>query len=560
MKKKKEVVAMLLTAAMTIVFSACGGSSGGSTARSDSSTGASSGSGQVNTESSSAAATGNLRSSNSDPVNSEVSDKTLVIGLMSEPSNLWDAGMGTTQNENEIIGSCLRDNLVTKDPETGKVVPDLATEWKWTDDTHLQFTLRDDVKFMDGSTMTADDIVYNVETWMQNSPATDTGRYLSGATADDDTHVTIAFNIKAPALLDMLTWDNFGIVGKNEVNGLGGAEAAAKNPLMGSGKYIFKEWKNGESITVERNDNYWNKDYKGYYKEIVFKFINDAASREMGVESGDAQVAYQIPVSQESTYASSGKVTVIANPTDQIVHLWYNMADGHTTSDLSVRQAIAKALNYDAIASVGTAGFGKQAYGFFPEDNKYYQATYSENEKVRDVDGAKQVLENAGYATDGSLQLSILGCADNTPVYTIIQENLREIGITVNLDIVDTATFVQKAFGGDYDMIAVGDYVEDRFPSVFNALQQSNIDSGFIIGGTKVTTPEIDKGISDFISTTEDKEAKEFSESVENMMKENCMESELYPEYMASVVANNVKGYTAKERGFIDPTTLYEVD
>ena len=236
MKKKKEVVAMLLTAAMTIVFSACGGSSGGSTARSDSSTGASSGSGQVNTESSSAAATGNLRSANSDPVNSEVSDKTLVIGLMSEPSNLWDAGMGTTQNENEIIGSCLRDNLVTKDPETGKVVPDLATEWKWTDDTHLQFTLRDDVKFMDGSTMTADDIVYNVETWMQNSPATDTGRYLSGATADDDTHVTIAFNIKAPALLDMLTWDNFGIVGKNEVDGLGGAEAAAKNPLMGSGK------------------------------------------------------------------------------------------------------------------------------------------------------------------------------------------------------------------------------------------------------------------------------------------------------------------------------------
>ena len=103
MKKKKEVVAMLLTAAMTIVFSACGGSSGGSTARSDSSTGASSGSGQVNTESSSAAATGNLRSANSDPVNSEVSDKTLVIGLMSEPSNLWDAGMGTTQNENRIL-------------------------------------------------------------------------------------------------------------------------------------------------------------------------------------------------------------------------------------------------------------------------------------------------------------------------------------------------------------------------------------------------------------------------------------------------------------------------
>ena len=557
---KKRITAMALTAAMMMVLTACGDSSGGDAVQSGSLTSTVSGSGKVVNSSSSSEVKGDALSINSDPVNTETTDKTLVICLMSEPSNLWDAGMGTTQNENEIIGSCLLDNLVTKDPATGEVIPNLATDWKWTDDTHLQFTLRDDVKFMDGSTMTADDIVYNVETWMQNSPATDTGRYLSGAVADDDTHVTIAFNTKAPALLDMLTWDNFGIVGKNEVDALGGAEAAAKNPLMGSGKYIFKEWKNGESITIERNDNYWNKDYKGYYKEIVFKFINDAASRELAVESGDAQVGYQIPVSQASTYVSNEKVAVVAYTTDQVVHLWYNMTEGHITSDLKVRQAIAKALNYDAIASVGTAGFGGQAYGFFPEDNKYYQATYSKEEKTRDVEGAKKILEDAGYATDGSLQLSILGAADNTPVYTIIQENLREIGITVNLNIVDIATFVQEAFGGDYDMIAVGDYVENRFPSVFNALQQANIDSGFIIGGTKVTTPEIDEGITNFISTTDDSDAKKYSGSVEDMIKENCMESELYPEYMSSVVAKNIKGYTAKERGFIDPTNLYEVD
>ncbi|MGI6056052.1 MAG: ABC transporter substrate-binding protein [Bilifractor sp.] len=557
---KKRITAMALTVAMMVVLTACGDSSGADAVQSGSLTSTVSGSGKVASTSSSSEVIGDALSINSDPVNTETTDKTLVICLMSEPSNLWDAGMGTTQNENEIIGSCLRDNLVTKDPATGEVIPNLATDWKWIDDTHLQFTLRDDVKFMDGSTMTADDIVYNVETWIQNSPATDTGRYLSGAVADDDTHVTIAFNTKAPALLDMLTWDNFGIVGKNEVDALGGVEAAAKNPLMGSGKYIFKEWKNGESITIERNDNYWNKDYKGYYKEIVFKFINDAASRELAVESGDAQVGYQIPVSQASTYVSNEKVAVVAYTTDQVVHLWYNMTEGHTTSDLKVRQAIAKALNYDAIASVGTAGFGGQAYGFFPEDNKYYQATYSKEEKTRDVEGAKKILEDAGYATDGSLQLSILGAADNTPVYTIIQENLREIGITVNLNIVDIATFVQEAFGGDYDMIAVGDYVENRFPSVFNALQQANIDSGFIIGGTKVTTPEIDEGITNFISTTDDSDAKKYSGSVEDMIKENCMESELYPEYMSSVVGKNIKGYTAKERGFIDPTTLYEVD
>ena len=119
----------------------------------------------------------------------------------------------------------------------------------------------------------------------------------------------IAFNTVAPDFLKMMSWTNFGIVSEDEVNAAGGLEQISTNPLAGSGPYKFKEWKNGQSVTLERNEeNYWDKGTAGMYKEIVFTFTSDAAAREMAVESGDADIAYDLPVSQASTYAENDSV------------------------------------------------------------------------------------------------------------------------------------------------------------------------------------------------------------------------------------------------------------
>lgn len=545
--KAKKVMAMAMASAMILSLTACGGSSSDSSSKGDSS-------------SSDSKATVSVVEPNKDAANTEKTDETLTVGLSAEPSSLYGAAVGKTENEEQIIGNAMLDSLVKFNYTTNEIEPSLATDWEWTDDTHLKFTLRDDVTMSDGTPLTADDVVYTCnEIWVKQNTTNDTGKYLVGATKDDDHTVTIEFNTTAPDFLKMLSWTNFGIVSEDEVNAAGGLEATSTNPAIGSGPYKFKEWKNGQSVTLERNDDYWDKDYVGYYKEIVFTFTSDAAAREMAVESGDADIAYDMPVSQAATYAENDSVNTTIYDFGQTTHLWYNQGENAgATKDEKVREAIDKALDFDAIAQVGTAGFADASLSYWDPSCDYYTENYTKEERAVDVDGAKELLEEAGYG-DG-LEITALGLQDNTPVLTVMQANLAEAGITLKIDTPDTAQFVEGAFGGDYDLICVGDTPAVRTPaSVMPFLQKMNVDGpGMVIGGAKWTSDEIDSTITELISESDTDKATELATSLDEMVKEGTICSNLYPEMKASVYAKDLKGFNTIERGFVDVTGFYE--
>ena len=545
--KAKKVMAMAMASAMILSLTACGGSSSDSSSKGDSS-------------SSDSKATVSVVEPNKDAANTEKTDETLTVGLSAEPSSLYGAAVGKTENEEQIIGNAILDSLVKFNYATNEIEPSLATDWEWTDDTHLKFTLRDDVTMSDGTPLTADDVVYTCnEIWVKQNTTNDTGKYLVGATKDDDQTVTIEFNTTAPDFLKMLSWTNFGIVSEDEVNAAGGLEATSTNPVIGSGPYKFKEWKNGQSVILERNDDYWDKDYVGYYKEIVFTFTSDAAAREMAVESGDADIAYDRPVSQAATYAENDSVNTTIYDFGQTTHLWYNQGENAgATKDEKVREAIDKALDFDAIAQVGTAGFADASLSYWDPSCDYYTENYTKEERAVDVDGAKELLEEAGYG-DG-LEITALGLQENTPVLTVMQANLAEAGITLKIDTPDTAQFVEGAFGGDYDLICVGDTPAVRTPaSVMPFLQKLNVDGpGMVIGGAKWTSDEIDSTITELISESDTDKATELATSLDEKVKEGTICSNLYPEMKASVYAKDLKGFNTIERGFVDVTGFYE--
>ena len=487
--------------------------------------------------------------------NTEVTDETLVVCLASEPSTLWGAPDGKVENECQIINSALMDRLVNTDKETGDVIPMLASSWEWTDDTHCRFNLRDDVIMSDGSPLVADDVLYSVDIWTTYSGNNDTGMYIAGAEKEDDHTVTIEFNTVAPDLLAMLSWSNFGIASEDEVNAAGGVENVGRNPLVGSGKYKFVSWDSGQSIVIERNDNYWDENWNGYFKTIKFTFTNDGSSRIMSVQSGDVDVANDLVVAQAATFANDESVQTIIYPFGQIMHLWYNMGENAgATKDIKVRQAIEKALDLDAMAMVGSAGYGDVALGYFPENSRFYNAVYTPEELAVDIDGAKALLEEAGYG-DG-LELTILGTQDSVMLYTVIQECLRQIGITVNIETPDIPTFVAAANAGEYDLIQVGDDCSYRYPSVMMSLRWANINT-FTIGGTKYTTEELENSIYAAIEEPDEAKAKEMWKGVEEYIKENTMLTNICPEMHAVIAAKDLKGFSTIERGYIDVTNFY---
>jgi peptide/nickel transport system substrate-binding protein len=225
------------------------------------------------------------------------------------------------------------------------------------------------------------------------------------------------------------------------------------------------------------------------------------------------------------------------------------------TKDIRVRQAIEKALNLDALTAVGSAGFGEVALGYFPTDSKYYNAVYTPEELAVDIDGAKALLEEAGYGN--GLELRILGLQDTVPLYTVIQENLKQIGITLTIETPDVPSFVAAANDGDYDLIQVGDYCTHRFPPVMMSLRWANINT-FTIGGTKYTTEELENSIYAAIEEPDEAKAKEMFRGVEEYIKENTMLTNICPEMHGVVIANDLKGFTTMERGYLDVTNFYK--
>ncbi len=552
----KKFLATILTASMTLSLAACGGTDTASTGSGTTEGGTTENAPAENAEPADLGAiTPGL-----DPVNTVKTDETLTISLASEPSSLYGAAGGKLESPIIIINQAMLDSLVTYDYKTNELKPNLATEWEWVDGTHLKLDLRDDVTMSDGTPLVADDVVYTVnEVWVGRSANNDVGRNVVGAVAEDEDTVVIEFNMAAPDFEKMISMASYGIVSEDEVNAQGGLDAVQKNPIVGSGKYKFKEWVSGQYVELERNDNYWNPDYAGYYKTLRFNFIGDSAARVMAVESGDSQVAVDVPTSQAATNIGKDSLKVGIYPFGQEKHLWYNMGEkAGATKDQKVREAIDKALNFDAIAQVSSAGTAGPSDSYWESTSPFYSPAYTAEERAVDIEGAKALLAEAGYA-DG-LELKYLTTADGVEIATVIQANLAEIGIKMNIETPDIAQFVEGAFGGDYDLIMVGDMPIFRTQgTIMPFLQKVNVDGpGKIIGGPKWTTDEIDAKINAMITEPDMNKAAEIAKELDAMMKAETITSNICPDIKSVILAPDVKGFNAVERGYIDVTSMYK--
>lgn len=484
------------------------------------------------------------------------SDETLVVALSSEPATLWTMGTGQQDNSGLIIQNCIIDRLVSYNYETQEVEPCLATGWEWLDDKRLQFTLRDDVTMSDGTPLEAADVVYTMQLAAEYSSAIDCGRYVDVDTTEavDEHTVIVGVNVVAPDYLIMLAEVPFGIVTETEVEAAGGHEAAIRNPKIGTGRYVFKEWQSGQSITLERNENYWDKDYNGYYKEIKFTFTNDAAAREMAVESGDAGIALEIPVNIAASFEASDAVQTMVYPTEQVQHLFFNCREGACT-DPKVREAISYAIDLNALVQVATAGYGEISNGWFCPGGMYYTDVWAGEDRSVNVEKAKELLAEAGYA-DG-LSLKTATRQATTSVLTVIQENLRAIGVDLTVDTLDTAQYVETAKAGNYDIIMVGSNVESRKPTIFTFYQEGQDQT--VIGGSKYTTPELSGKITQMVEMADLDQAKTMAAEIIQEIKDNRYAIDLYTEYQASIMANGLGGFKTVERGWVDIPSLYKV-
>lgn len=379
-----------------------------------------------------------------------ISDETLIVGLGAEPIGLVDC-----INFNSNVGavtSTLYDTLVWYNSTTGKVEPMIAESWDWEDDCTVLLHLRKDVKDYKGNPITAEDVMFSLQNAKANRA--EASYYdLDNSEIVDSCTVRLRTYEPYSQAVDALANKAMSIVSKAETEAAGGLEACMTTAACGTGMYKLKQWVTGEKIIVERNEYYYGE--PGYYKEIEFRFIPDAATRTMALQSGDVDVAYGIPSAMMEQVNATKGVDALQIKAPVVLAAAINLhgQNSQYMSDPAVRKAISMAINREAVLGVAYLNYGEVADSMYPSHHYLYQTPSAENAYTFDPEGAKQILADAGYA-DGEITINILVNATHyTTVAEVVQNNLSAIGIHVELNILEVASWIAESGKGEFDII-----------------------------------------------------------------------------------------------------------
>jgi peptide/nickel transport system substrate-binding protein len=335
---------------------------------------------------------------------------------------------------------------LTKYGFDGQLEPMLATSWKQVDDTDWDFTLRDGVKFQDGTAMNADTVVGALKHLLAaKTPAKSFNpKVISGVEAVDPTTVRITTPAADPLVPLRLASPNTGILAPK-------AFAGAQTDIMGTctGPFEVTGEVANQSISLKANTDYW--DGKPKLDSVEVRFIPEGATRATQLQAGEAQIARDIPASSVSTVKSEANLDVIERAQPRTTVMLLNNSRPPFNNPL-VRQAVQVAVNSQAIVDSVYEGLGQPAVGPFSPDSPWApegaQALSTGN-----LDKAKQLFQQAGV-DPSSLTIQLLSYterAEFSDVAAVIQDQLGQLGITVKIKAADYASLEPAMLSGDFD-------------------------------------------------------------------------------------------------------------
>lgn len=356
---------------------------------------------------------------------------TLVVGLFQSPKNL-DAQTVTDGLSFSAAGQVI-EMLVRQMPD-GSVEPWLAERWELAPDRmSAKFYLKKNVKFHNGETMTADDVVFTFKRAL--SPfgmAIRTHTTLINDVEKVDDY-TVNLKCKLPigqvALLS-LSHPWAGILSQKAVEKYG--KDYSQNPV-GTGKFMFRRWLIGNRIEYERFDGYHGE--KAKFKNLVLRTITEGAMRTIELESGACDIILDPAPIDFPRIKNNPDLVALTVASGRTWHVGWDTTKA-PFDNLKVRQAMSMAVNRAAICKVAFHGLALPSRGMTTSACKYnkYDST---KPFLEDPAAAKKLLAEAGFPDGFKMKLMIAERTEHVNIATILQANFKEIGIDVELDVLE---------------------------------------------------------------------------------------------------------------------------
>ena len=324
-----------------------------------------------------------------------------------------------------------------------KMIPVLAESYTVSKDG-LVYTikLKKGIKFHDGTEFKADAVKVNLD--RATNPDNRLKRYglynnnIAKTEVVDDYTARITLKTPFSAFINQLAHPSTVMISPAALAKYGSKDIAF-HPV-GTGPFKFVEWKQPDYLKVVKNEHYWQK---GLPKvdSITWKPVIDSNSRAAVMQTGEAQFTYPLPYEQAEVLKAKADLDVVSAPSIIMRYLSMNTQQ-KPFDNPKVRQAIAYAINKDAIAKIAFNGYAEPAEGIVPEGVEF---AVKLGVWPYDVAKAKKLLAEAGYPNGFETELwSAYNHSIAQKLSQVVQQQLLQVGIKAKITLLEAGQRVEK--------------------------------------------------------------------------------------------------------------------
>lgn len=526
MKKTwKKIAALSMAAAMAVTTVGCSSGSGSSDAPKE-------------TTAASAQADG---AAAEDTGSAEYKD-TLIWGQGADITSL-DPHQGKETVAVQVTDQIF-DTLTVVDAETGELEPQLAESWEQTSDTSYRFKIRQGVKFHDGSDLTAEDVKFSLDRAIASAAVSYIVDFIDTVTVVDEYTVDITLDAPYAPALRNLSVPFAAIVPKAVVEA--DEDGFIQHPI-GSGPYKFVEWKQGDSCTLERFDDYW--DGAAPTKTLIMKVIPEAAQRTIALETGEIDLAYDLLPNDLEKVKSNADLTLYEAPSLTCYYISMNMNKAPFDNP-KVREAINYAIDRQLIIDTIACGSGEAADAIIAPAVFGYSSpgAYEYNPEK-----AKELLAEAGYPNGFSTSLWVNDNQTRIEVCQAVQAMLLDVGIDCSVEVLEFATFISRSTNGEHDMGYFGWVTSTTDADYTYYSLEHSTQQGAAGNRSFLNDPEVDALIETGRTSTDEEVRKNAYAELAVKLKEIGNNA---PIYYSTITA----GSSAKVEGFVmDPIGYHKL-
>lgn len=445
---------------------------------------------------------------------------TFRFGMIASPSSLEPAFL---EEINGIeIGKELYDGLVRYDPKTLAVKPAIAQSWDYSPDKKvITFHLRQDVKFHDGTRVTAQDIIAD---WNRLA-AKDTlspvafplkpiagfaevnrgeADRISGLKRIDDYTLEVTLKEKNAAFLTSLGHPAAGIYKPEGAAKAGkdfGSPAAAPETLIGTGAFKFVKWNPDQEVVIERFNDYYGD--KPHVDKVLYKLYKDEATALNDFRAGNSDYVDVVPPGQRQLVLEEFPEQTINTETLSTQFIGFNLNKEPFKDNVNLRKALAYAIDPQSIADTVLEGASSAAKGPLPAAMPGYDPDLKG--PAFDQAKAKDYLSRAGYPEGKGLapiQYAYNYSIENQKVAEAFQAQLKEVGIPIDLKSMEWGSYVQALQSGANQMFRVSWVADYPDPDNFLGILYSKSQWG-MNNVTFYANPEVEQLLAQGLEETD---------------------------------------------------------